>query len=224
MNTTNKERIGLFGGTFNPVHRGHVKAAEIVLSRFRLDKVLFIPSYIPPHKESEDIALPDHRLEMVKLALGSNPHFIPNAVEIEARGTSYSILTLNKIGKTYPHADIFFILGIDTFLEIDTWKEYQQVIDRCHFIVISRPGYRLQDARMVLDSEYEEDIFDLSEEVRLSEEMMARKIFLLPIDALDIASSDIRRKIREGTSIEGMVAPLVEKYIKENKLYQKKNG
>lgn len=224
MNTYHKERIGLFGGTFNPVHLGHVKAAEIVLSKFMLDKILFIPSYIPPHKGTDGIASPDHRIAMVKLALGNKPHFIPSPIEIEAQGTSYSILTLNKIRETYPQAEIFFILGIDAFLEIDTWKDYKQVVDRCCFIVISRPGYRLQDAGMALGKEYEKDTLDLSEEDRFSEEMMARKIFLLPIDALDVASSDIRRRIKEKISIKGMVSPPVEKYIAENKLYQRKNG
>ena len=224
MKPTHKERVGLFGGTFNPIHLGHVRAAEIVLHKFELDKILFIPSYIPPHKRSGDIASPNHRLEMVKLALESNPHFISCSIEIEARGTSYSILTLNKIKKSYPDADIFFILGIDAFLEIDTWKDYKRVIDQCHFIVISRPGYRLQDARKVLGEKYEKDMLDLSEKDYFNEEMMALKFYLFPIKALDIASSEIRRRIKDKESIKGLVARSVEEYIKEHELYQRENG
>ncbi len=157
-----KNRIGILGGTFNPIHVGHLKAAEDVQRKFLLIKILFIPSYIPPHKESSDIASPCHRMKMVELALTPYPQFIPSALEIETKGKSYSIFTLQKVKKLYPEAFIFFILGIDAFLEIDTWKDYQKVLEQCFFIVISRPGYKLEEAKGILGGKYRSRMFEIS--------------------------------------------------------------
>ena len=216
-----KERIGLFGGTFNPIHSGHLKAAEIVLNRFFLDEVLFIPSYIPPHKEYRGIADPRHRLKMVELAVRPFPRFVPSSLEIDAQERSYSIITLGKVKKLYPRSLIFFILGIDAFLEIDTWKEYQRVLEQCSFVVISRPGFHLGDAENVLGGEIEGKMFLVPGTKAINPDMLANyRIFLLPIDALSIASTEIRKRVRMGESIKGMVPGEVEAYIKKIKLYQ----
>jgi len=220
-----KTRIGIFGGTFNPIHSGHIRAAEIVQKRFPLDKVLFIPSYIPPHKESVDIASPMHRLKMVELACASYPRFIPSSIEIEAKEKSYLIITLEKIEKLYPEAWLFFILGIDAFLEIETWKEYEELLNRCFFIVVSRQGYRLKEAKDVLEELYRERMYEFSESDEtgeIKEELFSScQIFLLPIDSLNIASTEIRRRAKKGISVKGMVPEAVEVYIKEKKLYQR---
>jgi nicotinate-nucleotide adenylyltransferase len=216
-----KKRIGIFGGTFNPIHLGHVKAAVEVQNIFALDKVLFIPSHIPPHKGSSDMAAPLHRLEMVKLAIASYPQFIPSAMEIEADGKSYSILTLSKLKKRYPDAWIFFILGIDAFLEIDTWRDYKKVLEQCHFIVISRPGYHLEDAKNVLGGKHKTRMQWVSDSERIKEEVFERcRIFLLSIPTLDLSSCEVRRRIKHRESIAGQVAEPVEAYINKNKLYQ----
>jgi len=219
-----KARIGIFGGTFNPIHSGHLRAAEIVKQRFLLDKVLFIPSYIPPHKESVDIAAPLHRLKMVELACASYPRFIPSSIEIDAEEKSYSIITLRKIEKLYPEAWMFFILGIDAFLEIETWKEYEKLLNRCSFIVVNRPGFHLKEAKEVLKGIYRERMYELSEadeRGEIEEDLFSSyQIFLLPIASLDIASSEIRKKVRKGISMKDMVPEAVKAYIKENKLYQ----
>jgi len=216
-----KERIGIFGGTFNPIHKGHMKAALEVQKTFLLDKVLLIPSYIPPHKGASDVAPPSDRLQMVKLAVASYPQFVPSPVEIKAKGKSYSILTLAKLKKQFPDAVIFFILGVDAFLEIDTWREYRKVLEQCHFIVISRPGYDLNEAKKLLKGNYSERMVQVSESTKLDKVMLHRyKIFLLSIDALDIASLDVRKKVKMGKSIAGLVVEAVEEYIQTNKLYQ----
>ena len=111
MDNTGKKRIGLFGGTFDPIHCGHIKAAESVQNIFSFDRILFIPSYIPPHKESADVASAEHRLKMVELALSSYDRFFPSSIEIDAKGTSYSIVTLNRIKEMFPHSEIFFFAG-----------------------------------------------------------------------------------------------------------------
>ncbi len=217
-----KTKIGLFGGTFNPVHKGHIKAAERVQQKFCLDKVLFIPSNIPPHKKMEAVALPEHRSNMVKLAIADFPRFELCSVEMEAAGKSYSIYTLKKIKKTFPDNDVFFILGIDAFSEIDTWKDYEKVLQQCCFIVISRSGFRLLDAKEVIGGKYGGRICDVSGvQIGRDYKFLPGKIFLFPINALDVASTEIRKRIREGASWEGMVSERVEYYIKENKLYQK---
>lgn len=217
----NKMRIGIFGGTFNPIHKGHVKAALEVQKTFLLDKVLLIPSYIPPHKGSPDVAPPSDRLQMVKLAVASYSQFVPSPIEIEAKGKSYSILTLAKLKKQFPDTVMFFILGVDAFLEIDTWREYRKVLEQCHFIVISRPGYDLDEAKKLLKGNYAERMVQVSETTKLDKLMLQRyKIFLLSIDAMDMASRDIRKKVKMGKSISGLVVEAVEKYIQTNKLYQ----
>lgn len=199
MSKMEKKRIGLFGGTFNPIHCGHVKAAESVQNMFSFDRILFIPSYLPPHKESVDVASAAHRLKMVELALASFDRFFPSSLEIDARGTSYSILTLNKIKEMFPQTEAFFLLGIDAFLEIETWKDYEDVLEQCSFVVMSRPGFRLSEAKDILTEKY--------------------KIYLLSINTLDISSSEVRERIRKNQSIEGLVPENVENYIKERRLY-----
>lgn len=216
-----KERIGIFGGTFNPIHNGHVKAVLEVQKTFFLDKVLMIPSYIPPHKGAPDVAPPSDRLQMVKLAVASYPQFVPSHIEIEAKGKSYSILTLAKLKQRFPDAAMFFILGVDAFLEIDTWREYKKVLEQCHFIVINRPGYDLNEAKKPLGGNYAERIVRVLETTKLDKAMLhPYKIFLLSIDALDMASKDIRKKVKMGKSIAGLVVKPVEEYIQINKLYQ----
>ncbi len=216
----NKERIGIFGGTFNPIHRGHVKAALEVQEIFSLDKILLIPSYIPPHKGAPDVAPASHRLRMVELALTPYPLIVPSSIEIDAKGKSYSILTLAKLKKQYPDSSMFFILGVDAFLEIDTWRDYEKLLDQCHFIVISRPGFDLEDAKDVLRGSYKERMVQDFDSVKLDKVILhSYKIFLLSIPALDIASKDIRRKVKLGKSITDLVAEPVQEYISSNKLY-----
>jgi nicotinate-nucleotide adenylyltransferase len=216
-----KERIGLFGGTFNPIHSGHLRAAEIVKKRFFMEKIFFIPSYIPPHKESVGIASADHRLRMVELALRPYSSFVPCSIEVEAREKSYSIITVNKLKKLHPKALTFFILGVDAFLEIETWKDYEQVLEQCYFVVIDRPGYRLDDAKKILKEKYQKKMHKLSEFEPVRDKLLQSfKIFLLSIDALDIASTEVRERIRKGESIKDMVSKEVETYIMDNKLYR----
>jgi nicotinate-nucleotide adenylyltransferase len=214
-------RIGLLGGTFNPVHRGHIRAAEEVRRRFGLSRILFIPSYIPPHKQTADIASPEDRYAMVKLALRSRAGMEASPVEIEAHEKSYSIITLNKLKAAYADAAIFFIVGVDAFLEIMTWRSYRDVLEQCRFIVTSRPGFDLARAREALPAEYAGKIGEWNRPGPVSEDTLARfRIYLLPIKALAISSTEIRCRVRAGESIRGLVPRPVEEYIRTKKLYQ----
>jgi nicotinate-nucleotide adenylyltransferase len=216
-----KKRIGVFGGTFNPIHLGHVEACLEVQKVFELGQILFIPSYIPPHKGSSDIAAPSDRLKMVELAVAKYPQFVPSPIEIDAKGKSYSVLTISKLKEHYPNAWIFFILGVDAFLEIETWREYEKVLEQCHFIVISRPGYHLEDAEHVLGEEYRRWIHRVSSQQDMKDELFERyKIFLLSVSALDLSSKEVRKRRKNRKSITGWVAESVENYIITNELYQ----
>jgi nicotinate-nucleotide adenylyltransferase len=216
-----KERVGLFGGTFDPVHCGHILAAGEVLKRFSLDKVLFIPSFIPPHKERTEIAPARDRLRMVELACREEPRFAASSIEVDAREKSYSIITLEKVKRIYPGAWTFFILGADAFLEIETWRDHERLIDECLFIVMTRPGYRLDQADRALGGSLGEKVHHVSETEKIGEDMFGtRRIFFLPIQALDISSTEVRRKIRTGETIEGLVPDAVGDYIRSHHLYR----
>jgi nicotinate-nucleotide adenylyltransferase len=158
---------------------------------------------------------------MVELAVRGKPLFVASAVEIESRQTSYSIITLGKIKALYPGAWVFFILGIDAFLEIKTWRSHQEVLDQCHFVVISRPGYRLSEARKALPPGYADRITVPRRDVSVRESALGRfRIFLVRVRALDVSSTEIRRRVRQGISISGLVPEAVEAYIREKRLYQ----
>jgi nicotinate-nucleotide adenylyltransferase len=216
-----RERIGLLGGTFNPLHSGHLRAAEEVRRRLGLRRVLFIPSYLPPHKQSAEIASPEDRFAMVRLGVKGHPAFEASSIEIDAHEKSYSIITLNKVKALHPDCWIFFILGIDAFVEIETWKSYRELLVQCRFAVMSRPGYRLAEARPALPPAYADTILDLGPDRSLDDGLLERgRVFLLSIEALDISSTDIRRRIREGQPITGLVPETVEFYIMKKKLYQ----
>jgi nicotinate-nucleotide adenylyltransferase len=137
-------RLGLFGGTFNPIHIGHLRAAVEVREAFNLDKLLLIPSASPPHKNAGDIASAEDRLEMVRLAVKGTPYLEASDVELARSGLSYTIETLRYFqGHFGPGSTIHFIVGVDAFSEITTWKSYKQLFATAHFIVMTRPGAKV---------------------------------------------------------------------------------
>lgn len=215
------ETIGLFGGTFDPIHLGHLRAAAEVRRRARLDRVLFIPSYLPPHKKSGAVASASDRLRMVELACRGRKGFEASPVEVEAGEKSYSILTLRKLRALSPEARLFFILGVDAFLDIGTWREYQRVLQECFFIVMGRPGFELDRARDVLNGKFRDSIGPLVTREGAAGPLPPRtRIFLLPIRALDISSTAIRERVRRGETLDGLVPGAVDAYIREHQLYR----
>jgi nicotinate-nucleotide adenylyltransferase len=216
-----KERVGLFGGTFDPIHCGHIRAAGEVLKRFSLDRVLFIPSFIPPHKGRTGIAPARDRLRMVELACREEPRFAASSIEVDAGEKSYSIITLEKVKRIYPGAWTFFVLGVDAFLEIETWRDHERVLEECLFIVMTRPGYRLEQADRVLGGPRGEKVHCMSKSEKIGEDLFgARRIFFLPIPALDISSTEVRRRIERGETIKGLVPEAVGDYIRSHHLYR----
>ncbi len=210
----------MLGGTFNPVHWGHIRAAKTVAGCFKLDKILFMPAYMPPHKEKEGIAEAKHRWVMVKEAVAPYPRLVPSSLEMDMGGPSYSINTIRKIKQKFQVDRLFFILGVDAFLEIETWKNYREVLKSCDFIVLSRPGYHLGEAAGILNGRYKEKMTYVEETAKIDMKTFEKfKFFLFEMNSLDISSSEIRTRLKQDESISGLVPLKVEKYIKENNLY-----
>lgn len=216
------QKIGILGGTFNPIHYGHLASAEEIRDRLKLDRVLFVPVFLPPHKNEEDMPSAVQRLEMVRLAVSGNPHFKISDIEIKRGGKSYTVDTLGALHTAYPGTDFFFITGIDSFIEIQTWKEWEKLLGLCSFVVLSRPGYRFKDLlkiRFMKKAEKELDALDRGETVHGLLEHDGVKICAERVPFYDISSTDVRKRIREARTIKYHLPEPVENYIIENKLY-----
>ena len=216
------QKIGILGGTFNPVHYGHLAAAEEVRDRLKLDRVLFIPSNFPPHKQDESVPSALQRMEMVRLATSGNAHFEPSDIEIKRGGTSYTIDTIKALQLAYPGAELYFITGLDTFLEIQTWHEWAQLLTLCRFVVLSRPGYRFADLMkidFVKSAEKELAGLDRGDLLHGVIRSPAFTICLEMIPLYDISSTDIRKRVKEGLSIKYLLPETVEIYIIKKRLY-----
>jgi len=200
-------KIGIMGGTFDPIHYGHMVAAECARHQFNLDRVIFIPAARPPHKGDRDISDPFHRLHMAGLATCSNPNFEVSDIEINRRGPSYTIDTVDSIHGNRPDSDIYFITGADAVLEILTWYRVEALLELCYFIAATRPGYRLEN---------------LSESLKGLPDHCIKKISVMEVPALAISSTDIRQRVRKGMPIKYLLPERVEEYINSSGLYRNK--
>jgi nicotinate-nucleotide adenylyltransferase len=216
------QRLGIIGGTFNPIHYGHLAAAEEVRDRLKLDRVLFIPSFLPPHKQEEDMPSAVQRLEMVRLAISGNNHFKISDIEVKRGGKSYTIDTIEALLVQYPGAELYFITGLDSFLDIQAWKDWERLLSRCFFVVLSRPGYSFSElARIVFMKESARDLaaLDQQETAQVVMRSDGLRVYLERISHYDISSTDIRMRIRQARTIKYHLPEAVEHYIIENKLY-----
>ncbi|OGW53419.1 MAG: nicotinate (nicotinamide) nucleotide adenylyltransferase [Nitrospirae bacterium RBG_13_43_8] len=215
-------KIGIFGGTFNPIHYGHLRAAEEVREKFDLTKVVFIPAKNPPLK-SRELLKSEHRYKMTELALSGNIFFEISDIEFKRPGKSYSVQTLEEMQRIFPDMDLCFILGIDAFLEIPTWYQPERLLSLADFIVISRPSFRFVD---LLSSPYvdvsrnELEKLDEAEAESWRSTLKGKSVITaLKIPLLNISATEIRRRIREGKSVKYLLPESVESYIISNKLY-----
>lgn len=190
-------RIGLFGGTFNPVHNGHIEAARHVLKEFNLDKIVFIPAKIPVHKNLEYETSSLDRLEMIQIAIENISNFEVSSIEIDREEKSYSYLTIKTISELYSNDNLFFILGTDSFNSIKSWKYPEKLIELTDFIVMRRPG----------------------DEINKKLAKWIKNVYLSRNELLDISSTDIRKRIDDEAFIETVVDPKVLNYIKKRRLY-----
>jgi nicotinate-nucleotide adenylyltransferase len=213
-------RIGLFGGTFDPIHWGHLRSAEEVSETFHLDRVLFIPAAIPPHKRAQTTTPARHRLAMVRLAVGRNPRFEVSTVEISRPGVSYSIDTVRHFAAKQRKGDaLFFIVGLDAFREIGTWKDFANLFSLCDFIVTSRPGSKDSDPLRGTGVAVKK-LFCYDFKRKNYRHESGRRIFFTKLTDIGISASAIRRRIKEGRSIRYLVPLEVEAYIKKQGLYR----
>ncbi len=216
------ERIGLFGGTFNPIHYGHLRPAEEIYEAFQLRRVIFIPAAQPPHKKGKILASA-LRVEMVRLAIAGNPHFALSEVEVQRPGKSYSIETITHFREAFgPVAELYFILGLDAFLEIATWKEYRALFELCHFIVMTRPGVGKNFTPGLLPVELAKN-FCYDDKKRAYAHPSGFSLYPKEITALDISATKIRENLHQGRSVKYLVPPGVEAFIHTHKLYQGKD-
>jgi len=211
-------RIGLFGGSFNPVHTGHLRAAEEIRELFSLDQVLFIPAHVSPHKPEATLAAAHHRMTMIEWAIRNNRHFSASDVELKRPGTSYSVETLRYFRTTFTDAAApFFIMGIDAFMEIDKWKNYRDLFALCNFIVMTRPGYDLPPAALLIPRQLAGD-FSFHREEKRYRYSSGCSVFIADIPGLAISSQDIRKRTADGRSITYLVPEAVEDYIRDQQL------
>jgi len=197
------QRLGIMGGTFDPIHYGHLLMAEEARQAFALDQVVFVPNGQPAHKKSYRVSSPEDRYAMTLLATESNPYFTCSRLELDRPGPSYTIDTLRSFRTLYPDLDaLYFITGADAVLEIISWHEYDKLIEESRFIAVTRPGFVLERLEEILEAEF------------------LHQISFLPIPGLEISSTDLRRRMREGRSVKYLTSESVEHYIHQHGLYQ----
>jgi len=193
-------RIGIFGGTFNPPHIGHLIVAEFIREEANLDKIIFVPCSSPPHKQNlnylSQLADPLHRFEMVKIAIKSNPFFEASDVEIKRGGISYTIDTINQMLEEFPGHIFYLLIGADQFREFHTWRKPEEIVSKARLIVFNRPGFVIPESEFSRFAEF------------------------ITVPNIDVSASTIRSRIRSGKSIKYLVPAEVEEYIYANGLYR----
>ena len=213
-------RIGVFGGTFDPIHLAHLRCAEEACEQLGLDRVLFVPAADPPHKTDRRVSPAHHRLAMVKLAAAGNPRFRVSTIEIERRGLSYTIDTLRSLRlRLGPSTRLTLLVGLDAFVEIGTWKDYRSLFALADFAVWSRPPGARGRSRALLPVAARQDFCYADDETTLIHRTGTR-IQFLTVTALDISASDIRLRFARGQSVRYLLAPAVERYVTREGLYR----
>jgi nicotinate-nucleotide adenylyltransferase len=203
-------RIAVLGGTFDPIHNGHLAAAQCVSAAFRVDEVHFVPSFSPPHKQSRDIISPFHRFAMIALAIAPFERFRPSTIEVDALEKRYTVDTLELMGNLYPKAQLLFVLGTDMYQEIETWKHHKRLFDLAHLVIVNRPGFPFREDVAPFQTLNAEQVVALPER---------KAVFYLPFVEQPISSTEIRDDIRRGEEARQWLPDSVWSYIEKNKLY-----
>lgn len=212
-------KIGLFGGTFDPIHWGHLRSAEEVSETFALDRVYFIPAAVPPHKRGHTTTAALDRLQMVRLAVAKNPKFSVSTVEIARPGVSYSIDTIRDFaGRMRGRDSLYFIIGLDAFREIGTWKDFAAIFPLCNFIVTSRPGSKEKDPLKGTGVAVKK-LFCYDFKKKNYRHESGTRVYFNELTDIAISASEIRALVQAGKSIRYLVPPTVEKYIHRRGLY-----
>lgn len=213
-------RLGVLGGTFDPLHLGHLRAAESVREAMALDRVLFVPARIPPHKAGPEVAPAEDRYRMIQAGIGTQPAFAVSRIEIERQGPSYTIDTLAELRNSGPPGtELFFVTGVDAFRDIQTWNRWEDLLKSYPFIVHSRPGCRMATAFDALPESMHSMLVEPSGR---SSRPPGRGgvVYLIEAVTLGISSTEVRDMVRHGHSIRYLVPAEVEEYIQKHRLYR----
>ena len=204
------KRIAIMGGTFDPIHFGHLIAAETVREKYNLDKVIFLPSGNPPHKDKRRVTSKEDRYNMVQMATASNQYFDVSRMEIDRDGYTYTIDTIREfVSVSSKGTNIYFITGADAVYDILTWKDADELLSVCRFIAVTRPGYNKKE---------------LEEEINTIKSNHKCNINILEIPDIAISSTDIRQRVMKGSFIKYLVPEHVEAYIRKHAIYQNRGG
>lgn len=218
-------RVGILGGTFNPIHYGHLRLAEETLEEMDLDKVIFMPCYLPPHKVDDAVLSADARLRMVELAIEGNSHFEISDMELKRGGRSYSVDTVRQLKNLYgDFYEIFFIIGMDSYIDIGIWKDYAQLFAMTDLVVARRPGGLLDTTGTspvdLLPVDIREEFcYDAAKNIVVH--TSGKVTYFLDSTMLDISSTKLRRQVSKGHSLRYLVPSNVESFIKERFLYRR---
>jgi nicotinate-nucleotide adenylyltransferase len=205
MGGEHREKIGVFGGSFDPVHLGHLTIAQDAVEQLELDRLIFVPAAVPPHKQEKRLADGRYRFDMLRLATESNLSFEVSDLELRRGGVSYTIDTISQLQAEHPGADLFFIIGLDSLAELHLWYKIDEILERCTVVPLARGG---------------EDPERVAGEIRLSKDWKNRLLQrMIHIHEVEISSSEIRMRLAEGLSIRYLVPPEVEMYIAEHGVY-----
>lgn len=213
-------KLGVFGGTFDPVHVGHLSAAEALARRFRFDRLLFVPANVPPHKTKRRIAHPCHRVAMLALATADRDGWTVSTAELDCEPPHYTVDTVARLHAWYPAAaPLHFIMGADSFEELASWRDYLRLLESCHIIVTARPGHRLDADH--LPEGVRRRIVDLRGAAPGEPEPAdsSTRIYLTSDSIVDISSTAVREKARAGQPLHGLVPDAVAEYVRKQELY-----
>lgn len=200
------KRLGVMGGTFDPIHVGHLIAAECAREALALDEVLFVPAGDPPHKENSQVTPAEHRYTMTLLATVTNPRFAVSRIELDRRGKSFTVDTIEALKAQLPaETEVYFILGSDSMADVPKWHRPERLLSLCHFIVVGRPGWDRSAVEASLGPLYEPH---------------RERIHPIDIPEVAVSSSEIRARVRAGRSIRYLTPDLVVQYIEERSLYK----
>ncbi len=216
-------KIGLFGGTFNPIHLGHLRSAEEVCAAFALDRIYFIPSASPPHKHETDIAPAQHRYNMVELAVADNPAFRASRIELDRAGPSFSVDTIRAFQQSGTFTSLAFLIGMDAFCEIESWKAYLEIPRLCDLIVTSRPGVPTPSIDQFLPVALRSAFWYDPAKQRYQHES-GHTLTLYTLNGLPISASAIRDNTRVGRPTHCQLPPVVADYIATHALYRRQEA
>lgn len=224
------QRIGVYGGTFDPVHNGHLRVAAAILENFALDQLLFVPAFVPPHKRGQTISAAHHRYAMLALATAHEARLLISTIELEAPARPYTIETLGHLQTQHPGAQLFFVMGMDSYRDVPLWRAHEQLLTEFSIIVATRPGYRAhaygtENIAAHLAPALQSQVIDLRGGLQpATAQLAAPHTFITDYVTVDVAATGIRQAVQAGQNVEknleNLVPPTVADYIAKYRLYQ----